>query len=264
MQISIITVNRNNSDGLANTIESVRKQTYENIEFIVIDGASDDGSINIIKENENIITCWISEPDSGIYDAMNKGIDLAHGDFAIFLNSGDCFYAESTLFDAIKLMKEKDMAYFGRAKIASEHSSWLHPSENINKGDIEMWLEKNDPNHQAIFFPRSFYKNEKYDLNYSIFGDADYKHRVKDFSRFYFLDMIVVSFDFGGISSSFDNYRYIRVMMEEAWMGRNRRGLPHFFKRVIVYNIKYIVRLFMGEKRYLKFLRKYREGRSTV
>ena len=92
MTISIITINYNNSTGLRKTIQSVIAQTYNNIEYIVIDGGSTDDSKSIIEEYEKDIDFWVSEPDGGIYPAMNKGTSHAHGDYCIYMNSGDTFY----------------------------------------------------------------------------------------------------------------------------------------------------------------------------
>lgn len=97
MLISIITINYNNVKGLKNTIESVFRQSYTDLEYIVVDGGSTDGSKALIKENASKINYWISEPDEGIYHAMNKGIKVAKGDYLLFLNSGDHFYSNKSL-----------------------------------------------------------------------------------------------------------------------------------------------------------------------
>lgn len=97
MKLSIITINLNDKIGLQKTIESVMSQTFDDYEFIVVDGNSTDGSIDLIKENQRVITHWISEPDSGIYNAMNKGIKIAKGDYLHFLNAGDRLSATDVL-----------------------------------------------------------------------------------------------------------------------------------------------------------------------
>ena len=97
IKISVITVVYNGIDLLRGTMESVFAQTYPNIEYIIIDGNSNDGTLELIKENESKITKWISEPDKGLYDAMNKGIKLATGDFLWFMNAGDRIFAKDTL-----------------------------------------------------------------------------------------------------------------------------------------------------------------------
>ena len=96
MKLSIITINYNNCDGLRKTIESVIAQTTRDFEYIVIDGGSTDGSVDVIKEYADYIDYWVSEPDKGIYNAMNKGTRAAHGDFLLFLNSS--FIRSSTFF----------------------------------------------------------------------------------------------------------------------------------------------------------------------
>ena len=95
--VSVITVCYNSARMLKRTIKSPRLQTYTEIEYIVIDGASKDNTLQVIKENQDIIDLWISEPDNGLYFAMNKGLELANGDYVISINAGDMFYLPDTL-----------------------------------------------------------------------------------------------------------------------------------------------------------------------
>ena len=88
MKYSIITINYNNRDGLEMTINSVLGQSYQDLEYIIIDGGSTDGSVEVIKKYESRIDYWVSEPDKGVYNAMNKGIGKASGDYLNFMNSG--------------------------------------------------------------------------------------------------------------------------------------------------------------------------------
>src|SRR6476661_6946695 len=101
MILSVITINLNNRQGLSDTIKSVSGQTFRDFEFIVVDGDSTDGSKEVIKLNEKIITSSLSEKDSGIYDAMNKGIRRASGDYLLFLNSGDTLVSDDTLKNVV-------------------------------------------------------------------------------------------------------------------------------------------------------------------
>jgi len=96
-KLSIITVNLNNAEGLRKTIESVVTQTFTDFEYIIIDGGSTDGSVEIIKLYADKITYWVSEPDKGIYNGMNKGIMVAKGEYCQFLNSGDWLVNENVL-----------------------------------------------------------------------------------------------------------------------------------------------------------------------
>lgn len=102
MKISIITINWNNAVGLERTIRSVVEQSYGNIEYIVIDGASADNSVEVIKKYADKISYWTSEKDNGIYNAMNKGVDAASGDYCLFLNSGDKLLAPDSLANVLK------------------------------------------------------------------------------------------------------------------------------------------------------------------
>jgi glycosyltransferase involved in cell wall biosynthesis len=111
MEFSIITVNLNNIEGLRKTIKSVVYQSFKQYEHIIIDGGSTDGSINIIKEYNDNITYWVSEPDSGIYCAMNKGIRKAKGKYCLFLNSGDRFFNEDVLKEVFSLNLVEDIVY---------------------------------------------------------------------------------------------------------------------------------------------------------
>jgi putative colanic acid biosynthesis glycosyltransferase len=257
MLISIITVNYNNDKGLLKTINSVKKQTYQNIEFIVIDGDSSDNSKNIIKDNQDIITKCIIEKDNGIYDAMNKGIKLATGDFVIFLNSGDVFYNENVLNIFVKNIKDKHKVYFGRAKSKYKTQSWLYPSKNISFDEINTWILSNEPNHQTMFFPKNFYSKNRYNLSYKIMADADYKHRAINECGYVFIDFIVTIFELGGISSNPSKFKNIIIQIYD----RIRIDIKYRknYKTIIVTPMKFFTKYLLnklGYHNYLKILKK--------
>ena len=103
-KLSIITINKNNCEGLQRTIDSVLSQTWHDFEWIVIDGDSTDGSKELIEKYQKHFTYWCSEPDKGIYNAMNKGITASKGEYLIFMNSGDCFYNEMVLEESLQYL----------------------------------------------------------------------------------------------------------------------------------------------------------------
>ena len=167
MKISIITINRNNSEGLAKTFASVALQNRNNIEFIVIDGASTDNSLSMIDANKDLIDYVISEPDSGIYDAMNKGIKVATGDYLFFLNSGDIFYDSTVLDVFVKKNYTQDFILGGVCFVSGtlQYKSYLP-----KKMSFFDFLE--GVCHQGSFIKRSvFNKVGKYDLKYKITAD---------------------------------------------------------------------------------------------
>ena len=117
--LSVITIVYNNVRDIERTMLSVLNQTYHAIEYIVIDGASTDGTLDIIKQYKNRITKLISEKDKGIYDAMNKGLAIATGDYVIFMNSGDEFYATDTVAKVFASAPDADI-YYGETEMIDD------------------------------------------------------------------------------------------------------------------------------------------------
>jgi glycosyltransferase involved in cell wall biosynthesis len=123
-KISIITINYNNLEGLKKTVSSVTNQTWKGFQFIIIDGGSNDGSLEYIKTNEDVFDYWVSESDNGVYHAMNKGIKNANGEYLFFLNSGDQFYNKKVLEKNNSFLKEKDIIYFN-LKVIDENKVFI-------------------------------------------------------------------------------------------------------------------------------------------
>lgn len=207
-KISIITVNYNNSHGLKRTIESVISQNDSKYEYIIVDGNSDDDSLKVIKEYSDFINVVHSGPDSGVYDAMNKGIDLATGEWLVFLNSGDVFYDTTVLSNIQSISNLQEFSFLYGDKV--EHSSGKLVKalnhETIKTGVIFAC-------HQSMFFRKS---NIKYDLRYKIYSDYDFvcKYYLEG-GKFLYLDCPISVFEGGGLSSSIsfqkrlDKYRSV-------------------------------------------------------
>ena len=117
--ISIITVNLNNLEGLKRTMTSVFEQTWQEYEYIIIDGGSTDGSKEYIESFSDKISVWVSEPDAGIYNGMNKGIKVANGEYLLFLNSGDHLFDNRVLDTNRKFLTLYDLVYFNLNVISS-------------------------------------------------------------------------------------------------------------------------------------------------
>lgn len=167
-KLSIITINYNNFAGLEKTVSSVLEQSWKLFEYIVMDGGSTDGSKAFLETKTNNIDYWISEPDNGIYNAMNKGIAKASGEYLFFLNSGDHFINAHSLENAQQHLKVHDVIYFNINVIKNGVSQIL---ENPKKLSFE-YLHHDLPCHQCTFIKRSAFETMGYyDENLKIVAD---------------------------------------------------------------------------------------------
>lgn len=173
MKLSIITINRNNAEGLRKTIESVVSQTYTDFEYIIIDGASTDESIEIIKQHADKISYWVSEPDKGIYNAMNKGILKATGQYCLFINSGDWLYNETVIGEALSINFCEDIVYgsiiniYGKDIVTEEYPD----EQNI---DFDWFLHSTIP-HGSSFIKRDLFTSiGLYSEDYRIVSDWEF------------------------------------------------------------------------------------------
>ena len=196
MKLSIITVNYNDAKGLERTIQSVISQTFHDFEFIIIDGGSTDGSVDVIKKYESHIGYWVSEPDGGIYQGMNKGLLQARGEYLNFMNSGDRFYASDVLEQIFSLDTDADI-------ITGTHVGSPHP--NVGKNGVTLYdLCTGAVDHQASFIKREVALRHPYDEKYRIVSDWKFfiEALILDNCSFCYTDTIVVDVDMTGISNT--------------------------------------------------------------
>lgn len=202
MKVSIITVNFNNLSGLKKTVQSVLTQTHGELEYIIIDGGSDDGSKQYIEEIKNDLNYYVSEPDNGIYHAMNKGIEKATGSYLLFLNSGDRLVNENTI----------ERIFFNDLEESVIHGNIIKVKEgktiNIQKGPECRYLTKtfmyyDTINHQSSFINRKmFAKYGMYNESYKITSDwAYYLKLVLNNESFLYINVDVAYFEIGGAAS---------------------------------------------------------------
>ena len=202
MKLSIITINYNNKDGLQKTIDSVISQIYKDFEWIIIDGGSTDGSKELIEQYADYITYWVSEPDKGIYNAMNKGIKIAEGEYLLFLNSGDWLVSAHTLNRVFDRFCRADIIYgnllYDKKKV--ERASGFH---NDYIACID--LIKGTLFHPSTFIKRElFEKYGYYDETLKIVADWKfflYVIAIKGCSVKY-INEDISCFDVNGISST--------------------------------------------------------------
>jgi len=196
-KVSIVTVVWNDAKGLEKTIQSVINQTYENIEFIIIDGGSTDGTLDIIKKYEDRIDYWVSEKDKGIYDAMNKGIDLVSGEWINFMNAGDGFYDEKVFINIFKLNIDKNTkCIYGDVLINYGNFEVIKKAKNINELNKGMQFS-----HQSLFVKSDYHKANKFDLSYISAGDFNFIFNAYISNvQFFYTSLIISKVSNGGVS----------------------------------------------------------------
>lgn len=181
-KFSIITVTYNAEKVLEDTIQSVIFQTYRNVEYIIVDGASKDHTLEIVNKYHNRINKVISEPDKGLYDAMNKGIQLATGDYLCFLNAGDKFHDSETLQKIVHTLKGQELpdVIYGETAIVDEEGHFLHMRRLSTPAHLNWKSFKQGMLvcHQAFFANRELAINHLYDLQYRFSADFDWCIRI--------------------------------------------------------------------------------------
>jgi glycosyltransferase involved in cell wall biosynthesis len=220
MKISIITVCYNSATTIEKTILSVTNQTYKNIEYIIVDGNSKDSTIEIIKRNEDKISKWISEPDKGLYEAMNKGIKMATGDIVGILNSDDTFNSNTVVEEIVDFHKRNNIeASVGNIIQHKENGKIvrLYSSKKWNPEKLKIGFM---PPHPSIFFKRElFEKYGNYFLGFKI--GADYELITRFFLKnkiiWKYSGITTTSMLVGGLSSSgAQSYKLITKEIQKA------------------------------------------------
>lgn len=196
-KVTIVTVVFNGRDIIEETIKSVISQTYKNIEYIIIDGGSTDGTTKIIEKYKNKIDCFISEPDNGIYDAMNKAIGLANGEWINFMNAGDTFASNDVLS---KIFEEYDVSDYDF--MYGEHY-WYDNRKKylVQTRPLELMWQRICFSHQSLFSRTALMKEKSYDLTYKIVCDYEnYFSRYMEGKKFLKIEFPIAVFLAGGFS----------------------------------------------------------------
>ncbi len=167
--VSVVTVVKNDAEGLTRTMDSVASQDYRGIEYIVVDGASTDGTGEVLKSREAQVTRWISEPDRGIYDAMNKGVRLASGDYVSFLNAGDSFASTDTVTRMFVPRPETELVWGDCIIESAKGEEYDRASVVIPRLHRQMTVS-----HQSMFTRREALLRRPYDTSYRIAADYDF------------------------------------------------------------------------------------------
>ena len=225
-QFSIITVTLNNLFGLRRTYDSIQTQTCDDYEWIVIDGNSSDGTQDFLKQKH---ACYISEPDNGIYDAMNKGIERANGRYLIFMNAGDYFSDEQILeFINQKIIELKPDFIYGDALESVDgalHYKKSRPHTKINQGMFT--------HHQAMVYSHNLLKEQRYNTEYVISADYDLTlSALKESGEILHIPLPFCVYKSGGISQ-----QQVLTGRKEQFAIRKNHGISRF-KNALIFVIQ--------------------------
>lgn len=241
--ISILTINYNNANGLERTIASVLEQVEVDYELIVIDGGSNDGSVSVIEKYQEHISYWVSEPDSGVYHAMNKAIAKATREFVYFLNSGDKLYAPDVLAKVTKAIHTEKDIYYGN--IVQDYPGKEIIRTTPETLTFEFFHRRTIP-HQASFIRKSLFDrfggyNEKLRIvaDWEFFALAICKHGVP----YQYIDINIALYDTSGLSSIAAN----KALFKEEKLKSLQQHFPLFYED---YKELATMRRYFGLKRF--------------
>ena len=237
MKCSIITINYNNYDGLKRTINSILQQSFSDFEWIVVDGGSTDGSRELIEQYQEHLSWWCSEPDKGIYNAMNKGISHSSGEYLNFMNSGDWFYSKETLGEVFAKERNADILYGDAVFVSSDGKESYRTKPQIVNMNL---LYTNTIIHQASFIRGDLLRREGYDESLKIVSDwKKWIEWMLQNRTFKYLNTCICYFDYGGISSHADLRNTERsIVLNGVFPLGIRQDLDELneIKRIIAYN----------------------------
>jgi len=201
--VTIITVVYNGEKYLEQTFSSVFNQSYKNIEYIIIDGGSTDSTLEIIKKNEDKISFWVSEPDNGLYDAMNKGIQRANGTLIGMINSDDWYELDAveTMVDMYLKHPEKTIFHADRYDIDDENNKSV---KKFNPSSFKFKYYGMTYNHPSMFITKTEYDEHLYSVDFK--SHSDYKFVLesfmKDKNKFYYINKAIVNYRLDGVSAN--------------------------------------------------------------
>jgi len=247
-KLSIITINLNNISGLRKTIESVLSQTFTDFEYIIIDGGSSDGGLEILKEFDKNITFWLSEPDAGIYCAMNKGILRSEGDYLLFLHSGDWLADDGVLSRIFSKSRSADILY-GDMNFVTDGRFSLRKAADENQLTLSYFFN-NSLCHPATFIARRLFNDNLYDESYKSAADKKFftEKIIMSNCSIKRLNEVVSNFNTEGHSSRPEN----KILIKEE----NERILNQLMQPRMVKDLLLIKNNFVDFKALIK-IKKY-------
>ncbi len=199
LKLSIITIAYNNLQGLKDTYQSIRNQTFRDFEWIVVDGGSTDGTKEFLEEHNSDIVWWCCESDKGVYNAQNKGTEHAQGEYSIYMNSGDTFFAADVLEKVFKKDIDADIIYGNWMLVFEDGKTRLGRAPQVV--DLAYFYDDNMC-HQSMLIRTEAVKNRPYDESFRIYADwEEWLALLVQGKRFERIDITVCNFMVGGIST---------------------------------------------------------------
>jgi len=238
--ITVVTVCFNALATIETTIKSVVEQKFDNYEYIIIDGGSTDGTVEVIKKHENNINYWISEVDKGIYDAMNKGLKASKGKYVYFLNSGDKFVDDKVLSAANTAISNSSVDIIcGKVLVTSdvqhENIVTTYPKYKTNETDFVKLFDSCFC-HQALFVSkRAYLEVGGFDLNFKVFSDFFTMGRILNSGQsLAYCDLMIAFFNNNGVSSNWVNVRALESEKKEIFkkLGVKKSRILYFVKSI--------------------------------
>ncbi len=250
MKISIITSVYNNKDTVAESIESVLSQTYDNIDYIIVDGASTDGTVDVIKNYQSNISTFVSEPDDGIYDGLNKGIALATGDIIGFLHSDDIYQNKQVIEKVVQAFKDEqvdsiygDLTYVSKDDTSNVIRYWKSGDFSVKKLS-RGWM----PPHPTFFVKREIYeKRGSFDTSFKIAADYDIILRFlgKYLITTHYIPEILIRMRVGGESNKSLKNLFLKSKDDLRAMKKNKIG---HLNSLLIKNISKLPQFLMRNK----------------
>jgi glycosyltransferase involved in cell wall biosynthesis len=235
--LSIITINYNNSIGLQQTIESVVNQSYKDFEYIIVDGGSTDGSVDVIEKFAGQISNWVSEKDSGIFFGMNKGIRMVKGDYLLFVNSGDLLASNTILEEIAPQLHTEDIIY-GDYEVVETDNTWIkkYPA----KLTFSHFFHDSLPHTAGAFMKTSGFRNELAEYDVSLKVVSDWAWYVIALFRYNYtykhIDKIIGIYDHTGNSAIYPD---ITVKEKKSVFEKEFPGIYAEISALLVYKTKY-------------------------
>jgi len=234
--VTIITSTLNCRESLKKTILSIQQQTYKKIQWIVVDGASNDGTVDLIKDNTKSIANWLSESDNGIYDAWNKACNHIHGDWVLFLGAGDIFSESRTLELVVRQLSNlsDDVVIAYGNVVQKSNGKEIYRYGQVDLNGWETYRPKL-PAHQGVFQKSSLFEGAKFDASYRVVADSKFMLETLKKGLALYFDIDVCIMEPGGVSSS---PKYALRVMDEFFRLEKDLGYQIPLVKKTVYLIK--------------------------